>query len=171
MKRNLLILALCLLSGIVLADGKYLTLWVKCDDWNHPAAAHDRGEIKQKLSQITGYTNWNAVCTNMVVWVDSATNEFYVTNLDVSGRHFNITLAQAKAWAIANLDYPNKINWDTGASSRQTLIDAGLTPKKVSDEEEITKTDTDISDALYAIYEIGKILDCETVTRITRKKN
>ena len=130
MKRNLLILALCFIAGLVLADGKYLTLWVKCDDWNHPAAAHDRGEIKQKLSQITGYTNWNAVCTNMVVWVDSATNEYYVTNLDVSGRKFNITLAEAKQWAIANLDYPNKIEWDTGASSRQTLIDAGLRPKK-----------------------------------------
>ena len=129
MKRNLLILALCFIAGLVLADGRYLTHWVKRDDWNHPAAAHDRGEIRKQLGRITGTVS-NKVCLNMVVWVDSATNEYYVTNLDVSGRKFNITLAQIKQWAVNNLNYPGKINWGTGNNSRQTLLDAGLTPKK-----------------------------------------
>ena len=62
----------------------------------------------------------------MVVWVDSATNRYYVTNFERGTK--TVTLAQVRAWATANLTYPNKINWGKG-ESYQVLIDAGLTPE------------------------------------------
>jgi hypothetical protein len=102
-----------------------ITLWVKVSDWENPLASSDREKTRKKLAQFTG-TPWEQIAEGMVVWVDSATNRYYVTN--VRRGIENITAAQMRTWATANLTYPNKINWGKG-DSYQVLLDAGLTPE------------------------------------------
>jgi hypothetical protein len=123
-KLTQLILILCIISSSAFALDQ-ITLWVKVTDWQNPLASNDKTKIKHKLAQLTG-TPWTEIAEGMVVWVDSATNRYYVTNF-VRGEK-TVTLAQIRAWATANLDYPNKINWGKG-ESLTVLINAGLTPE------------------------------------------
>ena len=123
-KLTQLILILWLVASSAFALDQ-ITLWVKVTDWQNPLASNDKTKIKQKIAQFTG-TPWAQIAEGMVVWVDSATNRYYVTNF-VRGEK-TVTLAQIRAWATANLDYPNKINWGKG-ESYQVLINAGLTPE------------------------------------------
>ena len=125
MKRltHILIIFLLIASTALALD--QITLWVKVTDWDNPLASTDREKVRKKLAQFTG-TPWEQIAEGMVVWVDSATNRYYVTNFERGTK--TVTLAQIKAWATANLAYPNKINWGKG-ESYQVLLDAGLTPE------------------------------------------
>ena len=127
-KLTQLILILCIISSSAFALDQ-ITLWVKVTDWQNPLASNDKTKIKQKIAQFTG-TPWAEIADSMVVWVDSATNRYYVTNFKRGTE--NITAAQMRTWATANLDYPNKINWGKG-ESYQVLINAGLTPETTSE--------------------------------------
>ena len=123
-KLTQLILILWLVASSVFALDQ-ITLWVKVTDWQNPLASNDKTKIKQKIAQFTG-TPWAQIAEGMVVWVDSATNRYYVTNFKRGTE--NLTVAQMRTWATANLDYPNKINWGKG-ESLTVLINAGLTPE------------------------------------------
>jgi len=107
-----------------LADNRYLVFWC-----NENISANDAAKIRAKIKVVVNdpieihyrdLPRWRSVANPGIIGRTLC--------IDIAGRKFNFTKAQAEAWRDANLDEPNKLKWVTSNDPRKALIDAGLEP-------------------------------------------
>jgi len=123
MKRGIGICCVLLIALSAFADGRYLFLWA-----NETMSASDRQKTFQKIkSQFNDAKEVNPA--DLPRWRVIANTNIVgrVLCIDIAGKHFSFTKADADAWKEANLDEPNKLQWSTGEGP-EALYDGGVEP-------------------------------------------
>lgn len=125
-----MIIILCLLATTVLADGKYLFLWLE-----DSAPAQDKQAIRTKIYQRLK-DNVEIDPADLPRWRLAAnTNRTgRLLCIDITGKKLDLTKAEAEAWCQANLSQPNKLHWVTG-DGPNVPYDNGLEPVPIEGME------------------------------------